>query len=23
MTINGYGAPIKAYNNLQMYMKLR
>jgi hypothetical protein len=23
MTINGYGAPIKAYHNLQMYMKLR
>lgn len=23
MTINGYGAPIKAYNNLHMYQKLR
>lgn len=23
MTINGYGSPIKAYNNLQIYMKLR
>lgn len=23
MTINGYGAPIKAYHNLQMYERLR
>lgn len=23
MSINGYSAPIKAYHNIQMYMKLR